>query len=53
MTKALNYDQIASGPGYTQATMFGLIGFLLMSMAQSAGGAPRPWVATRNPDCWN
>ncbi|MGA8790361.1 MAG: ABC transporter permease subunit [Paenarthrobacter sp.] len=39
MTKALNYDQIASGPGYTQATMFGLIGFLLMSMASIGWGA--------------
>ncbi len=39
MTKALNYDQIASGPGYTQATMFGLIGFLLMSMASVGWGA--------------
>lgn len=35
---ALNYGQIASGPGYTQATVFGLIGFLLMTiMAVSAG----------------
>ncbi|NQD87150.1 ABC transporter permease subunit [Paenarthrobacter sp. CM16] len=39
MTKALNYDQIASGPGYTQATMFGLLGFLLMSMASIGWGA--------------
>lgn len=39
MTKALNYDQIASGPGYTQATMFGLIGFLLMTIASVAWGA--------------
>ncbi|MBN9130038.1 MAG: ABC transporter permease subunit [Paenarthrobacter ureafaciens] len=39
MTKALNYDQIASGPGYTQATLFGLIGFLLMSMASIGWGA--------------
>lgn len=39
MTKALNYDQIASGPGYTQATLFGLIGFLLMSMASVGWGA--------------
>lgn len=39
MTKALNYDQIASGPGYTQATMFGLIGFLLMSLASVGWGA--------------
>ncbi|WP_284980258.1 ABC transporter permease subunit [Arthrobacter sp. fls2-241-R2A-200] len=39
MTKALNYDQIATGPGYTQATLFGLIGFLLMSMASVSWGA--------------
>ncbi|GGV22777.1 ABC transporter permease subunit [Paenarthrobacter nicotinovorans] len=39
MTKALNYDQIATGPGYTQATLFGLIGFLLMSMASIGWGA--------------
>ena len=39
MTRALNYDQIASGPGYTQATLFGLIGFLLMSIATVAWGA--------------
>ncbi|MGP4031679.1 ABC transporter permease subunit [Pseudarthrobacter sp. 1C304] len=39
MIKALNYDQITSGPGYTQATMFGLIGFLLMTIASVAWGA--------------
>ncbi|WP_142060567.1 ABC transporter permease subunit [Pseudarthrobacter sp. B4EP4b] len=39
MTKALNYDQIATGPGYTQATLFGLIGFLLMTIASVAWGA--------------
>jgi ABC-2 type transport system permease protein len=39
MTKALNYDQIASGPGYTQATLFGLIGFMLMTIASVAWGA--------------
>ncbi|BCW20050.1 hypothetical protein NtRootA9_27580 [Arthrobacter sp. NtRootA9] len=39
MTRALNYDQIASGPGYTQATLFGLIGFLLLSIATVAWGA--------------
>lgn len=44
MIKALNYDQITSGPGYTQATMFGLIGFLLMTIASVAWGA----AATRN-----
>lgn len=39
MTKALNYDQIASGPGYVQATFFGLIGFMLMTVASVAWGA--------------
>lgn len=39
MTKALNYDQIASGSGYTQATLFGLLGFLLMTIASVAWGA--------------
>lgn len=39
MTKALNYDQIATGTGYAQATLFGLIGFLLMSMASIGWGA--------------
>ncbi len=39
MTRALNYDQIASGPGYTQATIFGLIGFLLLTIASVSWGA--------------
>ncbi|MGO4859668.1 ABC transporter permease subunit [Arthrobacter sp. 2MCAF14] len=39
MTKALNYDQIATGPGYTQATVYGLIGFLLMTIASVSWGA--------------
>jgi ABC-2 type transport system permease protein len=39
MVKALNYDQIASGPGYAQATVFGLIGFLLMTIASVSWGA--------------
>lgn len=39
MTKALNYDQIATGSGYTQATLFGLLGFVLMSIASVAWGA--------------
>lgn len=37
--KALNYDLVTTGPGYTQATMFGLIGFLLMTIASVAWGA--------------
>ena len=39
MTKALNYDQIATGPGYTQATLFGLLGFLLMTITSVSWGA--------------
>lgn len=40
LVNALNYGQITSGPGYTQATVFGLIGFLLMTiMAVGAGAA--------------
>lgn len=39
MIKALNYDQITSGPGYTQATIFGLIGFALMTIASVSWGA--------------
>ncbi|MDN6300764.1 MAG: ABC transporter permease [Micrococcaceae bacterium] len=40
LVDALNYGQITSGPGYTQATVFGLIGFLLMTiMAVGAGAA--------------
>ncbi|WP_372697543.1 ABC transporter permease subunit [Arthrobacter sp. JSM 101049] len=38
LVNALNYGQIATGTGYTQATVFGLLGFLLMTiMAVSAG----------------
>ncbi|MCA4132932.1 ABC transporter permease subunit [Arthrobacter sp. M4] len=39
MTKALNYEQIATGPGYVQATVFGLYGYLLMTIATVAWGA--------------
>ena len=39
LTKALNYEQIATGAGYTQATFYGLIGFLLMTIAAVAWGA--------------
>lgn len=39
MTKALNYDQIATGPGYAQATLYGLLGFMLMTIASVAWGA--------------
>ncbi|WP_051427558.1 ABC transporter permease subunit [Arthrobacter sp. H20] len=39
MTRALNYDQITSGPGYTHGTIFGLIGFLLMTIDSVSWGA--------------
>ena len=39
LVKSLNYDQIGTGPGYTQATLFGLIGFLLLSIAATSWGA--------------
>ena len=39
LTKTVNYDQIGTGAGYAEATMFGLIGFLLMSIAAISWGA--------------
>ena len=39
MTKALGYEQIATGSGYVQATLFGLLGFLLMAIASVGWGA--------------
>jgi ABC-2 type transport system permease protein len=36
--RALNYDQIGSGPGYAQATFFGLIGFVLLTIAAVGWG---------------
>ncbi|WP_294178529.1 ABC transporter permease subunit [uncultured Schumannella sp.] len=33
LIKALGYEQIGSGAGYTQATIFGLIGFALLTIA--------------------
>lgn len=39
LIKTLNYDQIGTGAGYTQATLFGLIGFLLLSIAATGWGA--------------
>ncbi len=39
LTKTLGYEQIASGPGYTQGTFFGLIGFLLLVIAATSWGA--------------
>ena len=39
LIKTLDYDQIGTGAGYTQATLFGLIGFLLLSIAATSWGA--------------
>ncbi|WP_349357094.1 ABC transporter permease subunit [Cryobacterium sp. PH31-L1] len=39
LVKTLNYDQIGTGAGYTQATLFGLLGFLLVSIAATSWGA--------------
>ncbi len=39
LVKTLGYEQIASGPGYTQGTFYGLIGFLLMVIAAISWGA--------------
>lgn len=39
LTRTLNYDQIGTGPGYVQSTFFGLIGFLLISIAVISWGA--------------
>lgn len=39
MVEAMGYDQIGSGPGYTQATFFGLIGFVLLVIAATSWGA--------------
>jgi len=39
LTRTLNYEQIGTGPGYAQATLFGLIGFVLLSIAAISWGA--------------
>ncbi len=39
LTSALGFDQIASGAGYTQATFFGLLGFVLAAIASISWGA--------------
>lgn len=39
MVKAMGYDQILSGAGYTQATVLGLLGFALASIAAVGWGA--------------
>lgn len=38
LIKALNYDLIVTGPGYVQATMFGLIGFAFLTIASVGWG---------------
>jgi ABC-2 type transport system permease protein len=39
LTRTINYQQIDTGAGYTQSTFFGLIGFLLISIAAISWGA--------------
>lgn len=39
LVRTLGYDDIASGAGYTQATMFGLLGFVLLTVAGVSWGA--------------
>lgn len=39
LTKTINYQSITTGSGYTQSTYFGLIGFVLVSVAAIRWGA--------------
>ena len=39
LTKTLGFQDIATGAGYAQSTFFGLIGFLLLTIAATAWGA--------------
>lgn len=39
LIKTLNYDEIGTGAGYTQATLFGLLGFVLATIAATGWGA--------------
>ena len=39
LVRTLGYEDIASGPGYAQATFFGLIGFVLITIAGVSWGA--------------
>jgi ABC-2 type transport system permease protein len=39
MVKTLGYEQIGTGAGYTQGTFFGLIGFLLLTIAAISWGS--------------
>jgi len=39
LTRTINYEHIDTGAGYTQSTFFGLMGFLLISIAAISWGA--------------
>jgi len=39
LTRTINYENISTGAGYTQSTFFGLMGFLLISIAAISWGA--------------
>lgn len=39
LTKTLGFEDIATGAGYAQSTIFGLIGFLLLTIAATAWGS--------------
>lgn len=39
LIRAIGYDEVTSGPGYVQATLFGLIGFVLLVIAAIGWGA--------------
>jgi ABC-2 type transport system permease protein len=39
LVSTLNYEQITSGSGYTQGTVYGLLGFVLLTIAAVAWGA--------------
>lgn len=38
LVQTIGYDQISTGAGYTQSTFFGLMGFLLLTIAATAWG---------------
>lgn len=52
LIETLGYRDIGTGPGYTQATFFGLIGFVLSRSRRSAG-APPSSAARRSPAAWS
>lgn len=39
LVNTLGFAQVATGPGYTQSTFFGLIGFLLLTIAATSWGS--------------